>query len=191
MGIRFSESQIFGSLAVLAVLNILGIFLAARNPAVPVRDIPFLDDGPGRAFVEIAGDTQANGIYFVPQGTTIGELLDRAEITVKGGWKGDGALAEKLRDGTKLVVNSPSGLKLGNISNARRFGLRKPMDLNSVSERELMLVPGIGGKTAHSILEARGAAGRFSSVDDLGDVSGIGPRKLEKFREYFFVRSGS
>lgn len=188
--VRFGDGQIFGAIAVLVVLNVLGIYMVAHKPAPDLREVPFGEDAPGRRFVEIAGNTRANGIYFVPEGTTIRDLLEKAEITVKG-QEANGGLGNKAQSGTRLVVNSPAGVRVERISNSRRFGLNRPMDLNAVSEKELMLVPGIGEKTAQSIIEARKISGRFASVAELGDVPGIGPRKLGKFREYFFVRSGS
>jgi competence protein ComEA len=65
------------------------------------------------------------------------------------------------------------------------------MDLNAINERELMLVPGIGEKTAHAIMDARRASGRFSAVDQLMEVPGIGTKKFEKFKDYFFVGNKS
>lgn len=57
----------------------------------------------------------------------------------------------------------------------------EPLDLNNASRDELQSIPGIGEVTANRIIEAR----PFQSVDDLLNVSGIGPATLEKIREYF------
>jgi competence protein ComEA len=49
----------------------------------------------------------------------------------------------------------------------------------------LSLVPGVGEKTAKAILEERQKqGGKFKSLDDLKEVSGIGDRILEKLRPY-------
>ena len=56
------------------------------------------------------------------------------------------------------------------------------MDLNAASEAELDALPGIGPATAAAILAHRSEVGRFSSVDELLDVRGIGEAKLEQLR---------
>jgi len=188
---RFGDGQLYGAIAVLAILNIFGLFWAMHKPAPAAANIVYGDDGPGRNFVEIAGDSRGNGIYFVPQGTSILELLENAEASVSN-LGNEGLLLKRLENGTKVVVDENARrIRLERVSNAKRNALHKPMDLNSVNERELVLVPGIGEKTARAILEARKAAGRFSAVDDLMDVPGIGLKKFEKFKDYFFVGSKS
>lgn len=57
------------------------------------------------------------------------------------------------------------------------------VNLNTASESRLILVPGIGPATARAIITRR-AQRPFHSVDDLLDIRGIGPRKLERMRPY-------
>lgn len=56
------------------------------------------------------------------------------------------------------------------------------VDINSADAAMLTTLPGIGPKTAGKITAYREANGAFKSVDELLNVSGIGPRKLEKIR---------
>jgi competence ComEA-like helix-hairpin-helix protein len=56
------------------------------------------------------------------------------------------------------------------------------VDLNTASAAELTLLPGIGDALARRIVDWRQAHGGFRSVDQLLDVSGIGPAKLEALR---------
>ncbi|MFZ9629474.1 MAG: ComEA family DNA-binding protein [Ilumatobacteraceae bacterium] len=57
-----------------------------------------------------------------------------------------------------------------------------PLDLNVATAAELETLPGIGPTTAAAIVAYRDLHGPFSSVDDLADVAGIGPSKLEAIR---------
>ncbi|MDX9971729.1 MAG: ComEA family DNA-binding protein [FCB group bacterium] len=61
------------------------------------------------------------------------------------------------------------------------------MDLNTASETELQSLPGIGPKLASQIVQYR-AETRFARVEDLEQVSGIGPKKLESIRPFVTVR---
>ncbi len=57
------------------------------------------------------------------------------------------------------------------------------VDLNTATEAELDTLPGVGPVTAAAIIAWRNANGRFSSVDQLAEVDGIGPARLEKLRD--------
>lgn len=57
-----------------------------------------------------------------------------------------------------------------------------PLDLNSATAEQLDALPGLGPVTVAAILAWRQANGRFASVDQLGEVDGIGPARLEKLR---------
>ena len=63
------------------------------------------------------------------------------------------------------------------------------VDINSASAEELAAaLPGIGPSKAQGIVEWRELHGPFRTVEQLLEVSGIGPRTLEKIRPY--VRLG-
>jgi competence protein ComEA len=63
------------------------------------------------------------------------------------------------------------------------------IDINSASQAELMLLPGVGERLAERIAGARARA-RFERVDDLRKVPGIGPTILERVRPWVFVSAG-
>jgi competence protein ComEA len=104
-------------------------------------------------------------------------------------------LARHLTDGEQIVVGiaTPAGhpAALGSSvggapahpgqpqTPARPAG---PVDLNSASVGEFDALPGVGPVTAAAIVAWRTANGRFTSVDQLGEVDGIGPARLEKLR---------
>jgi competence protein ComEA len=62
------------------------------------------------------------------------------------------------------------------------------ININTAEAPELDLLPGIGPSLAQKIIEYRQAHGPFSCVDDLIQVSGIGPAKLEAIRDLVTVQ---
>jgi competence ComEA-like helix-hairpin-helix protein len=60
-------------------------------------------------------------------------------------------------------------------------GMGRRIDVNSADQAELELLPGIGPALAKRIIEARGQR-RFTRVEDLDRVPGIGPKTLERLR---------
>ncbi len=62
-----------------------------------------------------------------------------------------------------------------------------PLDLNAASAEELTALPGIGEALAARIVEYREASGPFETVEDLTNVSGIGPAKLAALEGWITV----
>lgn len=63
-----------------------------------------------------------------------------------------------------------------------------PVNVNQATAKQLESLPGVGKVTAESIIAYRTQKGPFASVDDLGNVKGIGPKTLEKLRPLVAVR---
>jgi competence protein ComEA len=58
------------------------------------------------------------------------------------------------------------------------------LDINTASEAELTQLPGVGPSLARRIVEYRQANGPFATIDDLQNVSGVGPSKFAKMQPY-------
>ncbi len=65
------------------------------------------------------------------------------------------------------------------------------LDVNRATRAELRLIPGIGDSLAQRVIDQRERNGPFKSVDDLRQVSGIGPKTLERVRPHLFVAADS
>jgi competence protein ComEA len=61
------------------------------------------------------------------------------------------------------------------------------LNINTATAPELELLPGIGPALAQSIVAYREAHGLFGALEDLLDVPGIGPAKLEQIRSLITV----
>ena len=143
--------------------------------------------------VQIAGAVARPGVYAMPAGSRVHELLARAGGAAPGADPNALALAAPLVDGARVyvpkvgeVVSSTSGgLCASHPSGASAVppSATAPIDLNRASADELDQLPGIGPSTAQAIVAYRDQHGPFGSVDDLLDVRGIGPAKLDAIRE--------
>ena len=64
------------------------------------------------------------------------------------------------------------------------------VDLNTATLEQLDALPGVGPVTATAIVEWRSTHGAFASVDQLAEVDGIGPARLQRLRALVTVAGG-
>lgn len=115
--------------------------------------------------------------------------LDDAPVWRAGGPGGGGAIGSLAAAGADARVSgkkAAAGGKGGGRSGGKT-GPARPLDLNAAGERALLALPGVGPSTAKAIVAWRTVNGRFHNVDDLLQVKGIGPKKLEALRPYLTV----
>lgn len=74
----------------------------------------------------------------------------------------------------------------GAVWDARLEAARR-IDINAAGVAELERLPDIGPRLAQRIVEERTVRGRFRRPEELARVSGIGPKKLERLRDYVTV----
>ena len=58
--------------------------------------------------------------------------------------------------------------------------LKGKININTATDKELQLLPGIGKKTATNIIEYRTQNGNYTEVKSLLKVKGVGKKTLEK-----------
>ena len=132
-----------------------------------------------RALVHVAGEVRRPGVYRVPDGARVLAAVERA-----GGPTADADLtrlnlAAPLQDGQQVVV--PARAAPGVAASAAAAS--GPVSLSSATAEQLEALDGIGPALAARIVEWRTAHGGFASVDQLAEVSGIGPGRLEALRD--------
>ena len=93
-------------------------------------------------------------------------------------------LARRLVDGEQLHVGVPAPPQAA----IQPTGQPGPVDLNSATLAQLDALPGVGAVTAQRILDWRAGHGRFTKVDQLREVDGIGPARLKSLRDLVVVR---
>jgi competence protein ComEA len=61
------------------------------------------------------------------------------------------------------------------------------VNINTATAEELESLPGIGEVTAQRIIDYREANGPFETIEDIQNVSGIGPKTFEGMRDLITV----
>jgi competence ComEA-like helix-hairpin-helix protein len=179
------EGQRVGMLIVLiACLVVYG--LSSFTIHRPVQEKPVslsLQDHDSKVF-ELCG-IEGEGIYFLPLVADFQDLIDAARIK---GTVYRKALPDLQISRSACLTFSPEGkLQVGEISAAKKIALGVTLDVNSASADDLALVPGIGDSAASRIVRMRIEKGKFSSLSELKNVTGIKDKKLEKMRGFLSI----
>lgn len=132
--------------------------------------------------VHAAGAVNTPGVYRLPAGSRVADLLNAAAGATADADLDQLNLAAPLSDGERILVprRGETVAAAGNASGASNS--QSKVDLNTATAEELDKLPGIGPATAEAIIRHRETRGRFRSVTELLEVRGIGEAKLEQLR---------
>jgi len=136
--------------------------------------------------VAAAGAVVSPGLYKLAAGSRVADVLNAAGGPTPDADIDQLNLATKVSDGDRVYVPRrgeapPPAAGVG--SGATGAAVDAPVNLNTATLEQLDALPGVGPATAQAILDYRKQHGRFRSVQDLLQVEGIGPAKLEKLRQ--------
>jgi competence protein ComEA len=150
-------------------INLAAKLIDGSTLTVPVRSKAVMDDGK-----LVVRNGQSAAALNPPEYTISGWRADaEARASEAGQPEPSPETSEKAGDKKRSkasAANAPAG----------------PMDLNTATKEMLDTLPGIGPRLAEEIIQYR-ANSPFTSVDDLTNVNGIGPKKLEAIRPFITV----
>jgi competence protein ComEA len=180
-----------GAVALVAVV-VAAYLLVLRSPGGPPPEVSMAVAGgaedpaatttssvPSELVAHAAGAVVAPGIYRLPGGARVADLVEAAGGPLAGADLDQVNLAAAVVDGERVYV-PVEGEVVTSVAAAPTAG---PLDLNAADAEQLDALPGVGPATAAAILDERDRRGRFGSVEELLEVRGIGPAKLEQLRE--------
>lgn len=150
-------------------------------------------DGPdetgGTVFVHVVGEVASPGVVELEAGARVGDAVAAAGGATERAVLDGVNLARVVADGEQIVVPDAEAAAQGSVGGVGGAGdgpgggTGGAIDLNTAEADELETLPRVGPALAQRIVEWRQRNGRFSSVDQLLDVSGIGQKTLDGFRD--------
>lgn len=189
--------------AAAAVVAAAGVWME-RPRAEPVDTLPAVavttqdppPGGPpaggptGRLVVSVVGKVRTPGLVEVPDGARVADVVSAAGGALPGVDLSTVNLARRVADGEQIAVGiapapdavAPGPGGAGAAGGGTAGGVDGPVDLNRATAAQLDALPGIGPVTAAAILEWRTRNGRFSRVEQLREIDGIGERRFGQLR---------
>jgi competence protein ComEA len=179
LGVRFMQGQARGSAAPAASASAPASGTANGTVRLEPRK-------PTVALVHVAGAVRSPGVYHLRDGERIQDAVRRAGGPRPGADLNAINLAAKVADGQQVVVprrGAAGPAPVGGAAAGEPGGPpQAPVSLNTATAEQLDTLDGVGPATASKILEYRRQHGGFRSIDDLGEIPGIGPKRLAALR---------
>lgn len=166
------------------------------------------EDSNDTILVHISGAVNKEGIVELKTNSRISDAIDKAEGIKENASIEDINLAYKLEDGMKIHIptkqEKENEEKYGNttqeaiITSSGVLNEQKEVEkvseknakvnINTATQTQLETLPGIGPSTAIKIISYRKENGKFSKIEDIKLVSGIGDSKYNKIKDLIVVK---
>ena len=162
-----------------------------------------------RLYVDVAGAVRRPSLYVLPPGSRVMQAILAAGGPTREADMDAVNLAEKVADGEKVFVprrgipppqsaredaqapavpNHTAAKPAKGLQAGRRGKITaasgEQIALNTATETDLQRLPGVGPSMAGRILAYRQQVGRFDKIEDLTQVTGIGPKKFAKIATF-------
>lgn len=185
--------RVVGSLlAAAAILTIWWILsgrpekIEAVAPLAVSSSAPVSTPPQAEVVVDVVGKVKNPGIVTLPPGSRVIDAIKAA-----GGVNGKADttalnMARVLSDGEQILVGidpvAPAGGTAGGTAGGGAGAVGAKVNLNSATEAQLDTLPGVGPVTVAAIIAWRGEHGRFSRIEELMEVKGIGPATMAELK---------
>ena len=169
-------------------------------------------DLKNKIYVYITGEVAVPGVVVLSENSRIIDAINKAGGTTNKANVSKVNLAYVLKDGMKINIPNDSDLKENSnleyitmssddgkndnvfestsskpIAESNGFNNIKTVNINTATQTELETLPGIGPSTALKIINYRNENGKFKSIEDIKNVSGIGDSKFDTLKKYITV----
>lgn len=168
---------------ILAVVAGLAVLILDPNTPTPIEVT--VDQDPMARQVGVYGAVRTPGVYEYEGNIRVENAVELAGGLAENADSQNAGLARWVDDGETVIIptlGSPQATLTPAVNAADKI------DLNTADKAELMTLPGIGEKRADDIIHLREQKGRFSSPDELLEITGIGEKMLESIYDLIIVQ---
>ena len=162
-----------------------------------------------KIIVHISGAVQNEGIVELESGSRVADAIEKAGGLKENAYMDEINLAYQLEDGEKMHIptieeqkekenqeskvenesaTGSDGTTSKSSNSSINNGSQTKININTATEEELDTLPGIGPSTATKILDYRKEKGKFKTIEEIKEVSGIGENKYEKIKDRITVK---
>ena len=153
-----------------------------------------IEEVKAQIVVHITGQVVNPGVVKVEEGARIIDAIEASGGATLDANLSKINLAYVLEDGMKIYVPNINEVEeieyvtssSGNEDKTANKTIK--VNINTATSEELQSLPGIGESIANRIITYRKENGKFSKIEDLTNVSGIGEAKFNNIKSYLYVK---
>lgn len=146
--------------------------------------------------IYITGAVKNEGIYEIEENSRIADCIEESGGLTEEANIDNINLAYIVQDGMKIHIPK-KGENTNNIidntneyitkENDKETNKSDKININTATQTELERLPGIGSSTATKIIDYRKQKGKFSSIEEIKEVNGIGENKYSKIKDLITI----
>ena len=194
---------------VIAIIGAIGYFVYAKDEQPQLENLNIENTSTNESnkensentkiVIHVSGQVNQEGIVELEQNCRVSDAIEKVGRLKEDADISNINLAEILEDGTKIYIPKKGELEQNTSvdnSNFQGSGTQTSsssktysnstkntiVNINTASQTELETLPGIGPSTALKIINYRKENGKFKTIEDVKNVSGIGDAKFEKIK---------
>ena len=182
------------------VLNNGEVLVETNNSVVeptpaPAQEVePAATPEPPRLIVHIVGAVNSPGVFQLPEGARVIDVLEMANGATEDADLVRVNLAAPISDGMQIIIPREDE-EVGEVfvlpgnsgTGSGGTGAGGRINVNTATAEQLQQLPGVGPSLSQTIVNFREEHGNFATVDELINVSGIGSATLERLRDLVTV----
>jgi len=144
--------------------------------------------------IHISGEVNNPGVIKMEEGSRIADAIEKAGGCTQTANLDNVNLAYIVQDGTKIYIPTIEEENNNILETSEGYGVivdgkeNMKININTASVVELQKIPGVGESTAQKIKDYREKNGRFTNIEELKNVSGIGEAKFANMEEYICIK---
>lgn len=197
-------------IVVIIVIGIIGYYIYGRekggaeiteNDEMLVKTDDKQENKNEKIMVHITGAVKNEGVITLSENSRITDAVEAAGGLTEDADMSKINLACVLEDGMKIRIPSKNDVEdvlneevtedeqlVESIPEGNTKSEKRIVNINKATQTELETLPGIGPSIALKIINYREENGKFSSIEDLKNVNGIGDSKFENIKNYICVK---
>lgn len=155
--------------------------------------------------VHVSGAVNKEGIVKLPQNSRIADAIEKSNGLKEDADIQDINLAYILEDGMKIYIpnkkdnsekekvnkednNYYENNNVTQYNNSNNKKQNQKININTATQTELETLPGIGPSTALKIINYRNEQKKFSNIEEIKEVSGIGDSKFDNIKNLITIK---
>jgi competence protein ComEA len=184
------------------IIACLIVYFSDSNVAAPIPEVsktelePIAEIESGEIIVDVGGAVVTPGVYTLVSGSRVFEAIESAGGLTDEADTKDINQAAEMADGDRIYVPSHKEVKDGYVggsdsglqaSSGSIPGGSSKVNINTADSTGLQVLSGVGPATAEKIIDYRNSNGKFTSIEKLKNVSGIGEKTYLKLKDHICV----